>query len=108
MKTKHGGRTACLSARLRDSRPAEFRRQSRRNVRPRSFVHEPKSINQRLCPPTMYLLDGYRIRYFFLPFLPENSFWESSMMPVMKTGKNLFPRSMRKSPLGRFKSNVFL
>ena len=58
MKTKHGGRTACLSARLRDSRPAEFRRQSRRNVRPRSFVHEPKSINQRLCPPTMYLLDG--------------------------------------------------
>ncbi len=34
------GRTACLAARLRGGRPAEFRRQSRRNVRPEAaYTH---------------------------------------------------------------------
>lgn len=35
------GRTACLTARLRGMRPAEFRRQSRRNVRPRAAYTLP-------------------------------------------------------------------
>ena len=36
-----GGRTACLTARLRGGRPAEFRRLCRRNVRPPGRVYAP-------------------------------------------------------------------
>ena len=39
------GRTACLTARLRGGCPAEFRRQSRRNVRPRAAYTHPASAS---------------------------------------------------------------
>ena len=39
-----GGRTACLTARLRGIRPAEFRRPSRRNVRPLAPYTNPAGL----------------------------------------------------------------
>ncbi len=62
------GRTACLQARLRGKRPAEFRRQSRRNVRPRAAYTNPlPRCRSSVYAAALFTNGLYRSKSFMFP-----------------------------------------